>query len=157
MPLSQRDVQIEIFAAVGVLACLYMAAHYLPLLPDTIPTHFGASGRPDGGGPKSTVWFIPVLNIALYALLTVVTKFPHISNYPVTVTEGNAPRLYRLYSSLMRWTKLWIVWMFTLIERSTIDVAMGKSSGLNPIIFFAMLAVILGTSVYFTVAMYRAR
>jgi len=157
VPLSQKDIQIEIFALVGVLTCIYMAAHYFPLLPGTIPTHFGASGRPDAWGPKITLWFMPALNVVLYSLLTIAARFPHVSNYPVKVKEENAQRLYRLGVSLLQWTKLWIVWMFTLIERGIVDVAMGKSNSLNPVILFAMLAVMLGTVAYFTVAMYRAR
>ena len=65
-------------------------------LPDTIPTHFNFQGQVDGYGHKSALWAIPMLSAGLYlALGLIATKLkPWLMNYPVKVTEENAPKLY---------------------------------------------------------------
>ena len=67
-------------------------------LPDTIPTHFNLQGEADDFGHKSTLWIIPVLSTALYfGMGFFVTHMkPSNINYPIKVTEKNAPRLYAL-------------------------------------------------------------
>ncbi|WP_067029335.1 DUF1648 domain-containing protein [Allomuricauda sp. CP2A] len=67
-------------------------------LPDTIPTHFNFQGQVDGYGHKSALWAIPMLSAGLYlALGLIATKLkPWLMNYPVKVTEENAPKLYPL-------------------------------------------------------------
>lgn len=67
-------------------------------LPDTIPTHFNFQGQVDGYGHKSALWAIPMLSAGLYlAMGLIATKLkPWLMNYPVKVTEENAPKLYPL-------------------------------------------------------------
>lgn len=67
-------------------------------LPETIPTHFNFQGRVDGYGHKSSLWAIPILSAGLYlAMGLIATKLkPWLMNYPVKVTEKNAPKLYPL-------------------------------------------------------------
>ncbi|MEX0313756.1 MAG: DUF1648 domain-containing protein [Allomuricauda sp.] len=67
-------------------------------LPETIPTHFNLKGEADGFGHKSTLWIIPIISTALYfGLGFFVTRMkPYNMNFPVKVTEKNAPELYAL-------------------------------------------------------------
>ncbi len=67
-------------------------------LPDTIPTHFNLKGEVDGYGHKSVLWIIPIISATLYfGLGFFVTKMkPYYMNFPVKVTEKNAPKLYAL-------------------------------------------------------------
>lgn len=67
-------------------------------LPDTIPTHFNLQGEADDYGHKSTLWIIPILSTALYfGMGFFVTHMkPSNINYPIKVTEKNAPRLYTM-------------------------------------------------------------
>ncbi|RYC53567.1 DUF1648 domain-containing protein [Flagellimonas olearia] len=67
-------------------------------LPETIPTHFNFQGEVDGYGHKSTLWVIPILSAVLHLFmgLVVMKLKPWLMNYPVKVTEENAPKLYPL-------------------------------------------------------------
>ena len=56
-------------------------------IPDTIITHWGFSGQPDGWGPKGTIWIIPVVSLVLYLPLTMLEKFPSVWNVPVRTTQ----------------------------------------------------------------------
>lgn len=81
-------VAVNVFLVLGVYADL----------PETIPTHFNFQGRVDGYGHKSALWAIPMLSAGLYlAMGLIATKLkPWLMNYPVKVTEENAPKLYSL-------------------------------------------------------------
>lgn len=57
--------------AVLLLVVAFQINHYAPRLPDTIATHFNASGEPDGWSPK-TSFFV------LYALVVLMTITPFI-------------------------------------------------------------------------------
>ncbi len=67
-------------------------------LPDTIPTHFNLQGEVDDYGHKSVLWIIPILSSALYfGMGFFVTHMkPSNINYPIKVTEKNAPQLYSI-------------------------------------------------------------
>ena len=67
-------------------------------LPKTIPTHFNWQGEVDGYGHKFSLWLIPFFSALMYmGLSLMITKMkPYQINYPVKVTEKNAPKLYAL-------------------------------------------------------------
>lgn len=73
-----------------------LALGYYFQLPEIIPTRFNLKGEANGYGPKETLLIIPALSGIIYLGMTLVaTKMkPHYMNFPVKVTERNAPRLY---------------------------------------------------------------
>ena len=79
--------------ALNLFSILVLILSFLyPLLkwnqiPDTIITHWGFSGQPDGWGPKGTIWIIPVVSLVLYLPLTIMERFPSIWNVPVRTTH----------------------------------------------------------------------
>jgi uncharacterized membrane protein len=79
---------------IGVLiAKMYVAA------PDVVPTHFGATGEPNGWGSKSYV-LIPCLVIAIGSIFLMISAyFPHKMNIPV---EVSTPRQWALVVRLVR-------------------------------------------------------
>jgi uncharacterized membrane protein len=109
-------------------------------LPERIPTHYGLTGSPDAWGAKSSVLLLPAIAFALDGLLTVLSFFPQIFNYPVPVTDANRPRLQAATLSLLGWLKVEIVGLFAYLTWNTIHVAMGLSSGLG----WAFLPLMLG-------------
>jgi uncharacterized membrane protein len=154
IPLSPTEYGLEVFAVLGLLFGFMTARLYWTRLPESIPTHFGAAGRPDAWGPKWNLLLLPAVSLLMYALITIVSRFPHIYNYPVQITEENAERQYRIARSLMYWLKAEIVWLLTYLEWGSIQVALGNARGLGvtmlPILTVIMLATV---GIY----MYRAR
>ena len=108
----------------------YTISHYSSL-PDTIPTHFNSAGEPDGFGRKASIFGLPVIAKLLFIGITVLNWYPHIFNYPTTITQDNALRLYTLATRMLRYLKLVLVLVFGGIAFKTIQTATGESSGLG--------------------------
>jgi Protein of unknown function (DUF1648) len=81
-------------------------------LPARVPTHFGLSGPPNGFGPKSSLWILPVVATVCYIGLTLVNRFPRAFNYPVKLTDENRARLEPLGVALVGWLKADVLWVF---------------------------------------------
>jgi uncharacterized membrane protein len=154
---SQTDITVEITTAIGMLTSVIIMALYWQRLPATIPTHFGFNGQPDAWGSKSTIFLLPAISIGMYLLLTIVSRFPHIFNYPMKITQENAERQYRLAVSMMRWLKLELAWMFTYLTWSTILVALGKAHGLGSGFAIITLIAMFGTIAIYTAFAFRTR
>jgi uncharacterized membrane protein len=127
------------------------------VLPDKIPTHFGALGNPDGWGSKSTLFMLPCISTALSILLSVVSYFPNLANFPWPITEANAVAQYRNIRSMLAWLKLEIVWIFVYLEWGTIQVAQRNKEGLNPTFLFLTLAIIAITIAMHLIKGYKSR
>lgn len=67
-------------------------------LPEEIPIHFNFKGEADGFGSKTNIWFLPLLTLIMYygMNLVILKVKPWQMNYPVRVTEKNAPQLYAM-------------------------------------------------------------
>ncbi|MFT8316091.1 MAG: DUF1648 domain-containing protein [Clostridium sp.] len=124
-------------------------------MPSTIPIHFDFSGKPNGWGGRGTLLVLPIINLFLFILLALLSKFPHIGNYPVNITEKNAKYQYNNARKLMIVMNLEIVCLFFYISLSEIYLALGKINGPGILFLPVFLLVILGTTAYFTIKMYR--
>jgi uncharacterized membrane protein len=156
IPLTPTDRVVEFAAACGLALCILMAALYWRALPNSIPTHYGWKGEPNGWGPKWTMLLMPGFALVLYLLLSVLSRFPHRWNYPVAVTAENAERQYRIGLSAMRWMKASFCWLAADITWASIQVALHRQRGLDAG-FFLLLALILGSAAIHVIAAYRAR
>ena len=114
--------------------------HYSSL-PETIPTHFNAAGNADGFGSKVSLIALPVIATLLFIGLTVLNRYPHIFNYPTSITQDNALRQYTLATRILRYLKLVLVLVFGGIEFMTIQNATGKGAGLG--VWFLPLTLVL--------------
>jgi uncharacterized membrane protein len=119
---------ITLFILIGVM--VYFFIHY-STLPDTIPTHYGFSGKADGYGGKSTLLVLVGVLTAMYLLLLGVSRIPHKFNYVTEITESNAPRQYSIALQMMRIVKLIVVIIFSYIIVTTIQIAQGNAISLG--------------------------
>src|ERR1700722_14046866 len=94
---STSDWILEALAALLVLAIFANVAIHWEQLPDRVPSHYDASGHPNAWGIKSGIWVLPILALALYAFLTVLSGFAARFNMPLAVdrTDPEALRLLR--------------------------------------------------------------
>ncbi len=122
-------------------------------LPESIPTHFGPSGAPDDFGGKWTIWTMPLIAFLLTVMLTLLTRYPHTFNYLTIITEENAEYQYRLARMLMHWLTIFVNLLFFLIQHSTIQVAFGKSEGLD---MYTMLFAMAGNLVILIVYLVKS-
>jgi uncharacterized membrane protein len=107
-------------------------------LPNTIPIHFGASGKPDGYGGKSFLFLLPAIATILFVLLSALNKFPHVFNYAQSITAANAYKLYSSATRMLRWVSLAVViligYIVVLIYLNIIGLANGLGIWFVPII-----------------------
>lgn len=157
LPRTGLDNALEVLAAAGLLTPLAYLYKNWASLPARFPTHFGASGLPDAWGGRESLLILLAVSLILYPLLTVLSYFPHIYNYPWRITEENAERQYRLARSLMLWIKVEMLWLFGYIQWSSIQVALGKAAGLGTAFLPITLAVAFGTLAIYIWAAWRGR
>lgn len=151
---SPTDMVVEAVAFLG-FALLLVAVVYYPQLPERIPMHFNFAGKVDAWGAKSGLLPLIWIGIGSYLLLTIISRFPHIFNYPVAITPENAERQYRNAVSLMRWLKMETMWLMVYITWVIFQVAQGKASSMSSALTPIVLVVIIGTCIIFLVRAYR--
>ena len=125
-------------------------------LPDRIPTHFDAAGNPNGWGSPSPLWLLPVVAVALYLLITILTQFPKAFNYPVRLTAENRARLAALTLQMIAWLKVELVCLFAGIQWSIIDSIRQGEGKLSPALVPVFLVAVFATLGWHIAAMFRA-
>jgi uncharacterized membrane protein len=129
--LTSADKLVETLGWVAVLAIWILTITNYSNLPDKIPTHFNASGEPDGFGGKATVLTLPIVSSVLFIGMTILNKYPHLFNYPIKMTADQALEQYTNATKLIRYLKLSIVVIFGLIVLQTIRKVNGEADGLG--------------------------
>ena len=145
----------DILLEIGGITCLavlfYVVLSKYGDLPDTIPVHFDASGEVDGHGSKSSLLMLSGIALLSYVGLFILNQFPHIFNLPVTITENNAERQYRLATRLIRVMNVSVTFLFLYIIYSMIGSSSDHQLGMLflPIILSTMAVIMI---VYFFLA-----
>src|SRR5690606_1400491 len=123
VPLKPLDIVLDITSAsIILMAITYTVINYSNLQ-DTIPLHFNFQGEADNYGDKSTILWLPILNVGLFFLLYALTKFPHVHNYMVNITQENALKNYRFSIRILRFTNLFLAILFAFIQFKIIQLA----------------------------------
>jgi uncharacterized membrane protein len=145
-------------AALAFMFWVYWNARFGPgRLPDRVPTHFDLAGNPNGWDTSSSLPLFSVVAVAIYLMLTLAVRFPAYFNYPVEVTAENRPRLEALTVDLIAWLKTEIICLFAWIQWVIIDMARRGRGDLSLLALLPVfLVVLIGTLVWFIVAMRRA-
>lgn len=154
IPRSPLEIVLEVLAILGILIHALLLVYYWPILPESIPTHFGFSGDADSWGGKSSLIILLVVNIGMYLMFAVLHYFPHIYNYNVGITEKNAREQYYNARLMMNLMKVEIVWMFAYIGWGTVQTALGNATGLDSRIMIIIMIAIFVSMFYF---LWRAR
>jgi len=153
LKLSSHDYVIEFIGLSFLIILIAIPIFYYNQLPESIPIHFNAEGNPDGFGAKRTLFILPATGIMMYIILTVLTAFPHIYNFPVAITPENAEVQYRLATRLLRILKTVILILFSFIGWMSVRTAAGDASGLGKIFLPAFLFMTFGVIIiYFKMA-----
>lgn len=157
LPWTPLQVMLGIVGLVCTGLMIGILIYYWPELPEVIPTHFGASGQPDGWGSRQSLLFIAGTGAVLYLVMFVLSRFPHLYNYLVTITESNAEIQYRMASNFMIVLANVIIWLFTYMVWQSIRTALGKSEGMGPWFVPVFLFLSFGPIVVYLVASLKAR
>ena len=151
LELTTTDKVIEVLGWTVIIGTWVMIFYNYSSLPETIPTHYNAAGEVDGYGNKSHIIALPVVSTILFIGLFVLNKFPHIFNYPTTITEDNAHQLYTKTTRLIRFLNLAIAVVFGMIVFETIQTALGNSKGLGAWFLPVTLGIILIPLIFYLI------
>jgi len=140
--------------------CLLLALWAMVLLnyshlPETIPTHFNAAGQADNYGSKMSLFVLPVVASILFVALTILARYPHIFNYPVTITEENAGRHYRTAIRMLNMIKTATIVLLSFTTFSIISIANGRGEGLGAWFLPLELGLLFIPVTFFIVKMFR--
>ncbi len=131
LELTTTDKLFEIIGWLSVIAIWFLTLTNYTNLPGIIPKHYNGSGQADGFGSKATILILPTIATVLFVGLTMLNKYPHIFNYPISITKDNALRQYTNATRMIRYLKLVFVIIFGLIAFQTIQDVNGKTVGLG--------------------------
>lgn len=136
-----------------------------PHLPDTIPTHFGLRGEPDGWAPKTifSVFGIPLIGAGTLALMCVVASLR------IGVRYWNLPRkdlILRLprpqQEHVIAPIREAVIWVgaaisigFSLLTRDGWAVALGRRDTISVTLIFLILAAAVAVGIAGTVYVHR--
>ncbi|MBN2412085.1 DUF1648 domain-containing protein [candidate division KSB1 bacterium] len=145
------DRLIELIGFIGVIVLLGLPILYYGNLPDIIPGHFNIHGEPDAYSGKGIIWILPVAGLVMFIGMSVLVKFPHIFNYPVTITPENAERQYILATKVIRILSASLIWLFCYIIYVVIRISLGDPVGLKLyliLVFVGFIFVMFGVYLY---------
>ncbi|WP_033957100.1 DUF1648 domain-containing protein [Psychroserpens jangbogonensis] len=147
-PLEGLDIVLDIISATILILLIAYAIISYTELPDSIPSHFNAKGEVDGYSEKITIWLLPAIGVVLFFGLYIINRYPYLHNYMVNITEENALKNYRLSTRIVRFTNLFIMFIFGIITYSIVESAKGNNSNMDGWI----LPLIIGLSILFPIA-----
>ena len=151
------DLFIEIAGLAAVLVMWILLVVTYSKLPDVIPVHYNGSGLADRFGGKSGIFLLPVIATILFAGMTILSRFPHVLNYPVKITDNNAFLQYRNMARMIRCLKLVLVLFFGGLVLQTIRNAAGNTDGLGIWLTPVSLAIMMIPVIYFMVKSFTYR
>jgi uncharacterized membrane protein len=131
LPQTLPEWLLELGAAAALLAQFVIVLAAWPEMPDQVPQHFDATGQADAMGSKATLLLLPGVNFVVFAMMTVISRFPHISSVPVEITPSNARRVYRLVRFQTIWLKAVVALVLAYMSWRTIEQARGSVQGLG--------------------------
>jgi uncharacterized membrane protein len=151
LKLTAGDRVVEAFGIIFLIILIALPIIYQKDLPDRVPIHFNAAGQPDDYGNRSSMWILPVTGASMYLLLTILSFFPRIYNFPVKITPENAIIQYRLATRLLRVLKTVLLMMFSFLSYQTIQTARGGAAGLGKSFLPIFLIITFGVVIFYLV------
>jgi len=140
VPLEPIDVILETTTAAILIGLLVYVFISYTSLPEIVPTHINFNGEVNNTGHKTTIWLLVGITTAITIGLHILTKFPHIHNYMVNITEENAEHNYRMSSRLLRIVNLLTLLLLAYVCYSIIQRANGNDFFMKSTLVYIIIA-----------------
>ena len=127
LEMTEWDRLMDIIVLVVVVLHIVYVARSFSALPEIIPTHFDAHGQPDGHGSRAFIWVLPGVTAFLFVVLQLLSRYPHIYNYLVKITQENAEKQYRNAIKMIRLLNIVVQVLFFYISYISITASKGLS------------------------------
>jgi len=157
MPRTGLEICCEAVAAItGAFVFIYLSATWTTL-PEKVPTHFNFAGTPDQWGSKYMLLLLVGVTFVIYVGLSILSRFPHIYNYPFAITDENRQRQYLLARQMLTTLKAELVCVFVFMTWQTVSVARGRAADLTGWFIPVFLVVVFGTMIIYFIRAHRSR
>lgn len=129
---SRLEWALELVSIIAALAPTSMVAFLWRSLPERVPSHFDAVGKPDAFASKESLLVPVCLSLGLYVLLTAIQFVPSWRyNYPTLITSENAERQYRKGRMVLASAKALLTLVIASATFLTMQVGLGLRAGLG--------------------------
>ena len=145
---------MEVIGWVAVVLLWSITVSCYSDLPQLAPTHFNLAGDVDAWGSKSIILSLPLVATVLFLGMTMLSRFPHTLPYPVAITRDNAVRQYTIAIMMIRYLKVTVILIFTLLMINVVQITDGKSSGLGAWFLPIVVGLVFIPFTYFQVKLY---
>jgi uncharacterized membrane protein len=143
----------EFLAALALFAMFAVLVVHWNDLPDRVPSHFDLAGNPTRWTGPYRLWFMPVLGLGLYVLLTVLTKVRVRYNVPFGL-DSSREDVRREARGMLTAMKAVVLLGFAWIHVQVMMIALGLLKSPGP---WAMLGLVGATMVVTAVYVWRFR
>ena len=100
---SKLDRVLEILSFVLILSSALIILIYYNQLPGELPIHFNTPQKdPNGYGKKSLLWQLPIILGIIVLIITRLSQYPYVFNYPIKISPENAEYNYKIASQMLR-------------------------------------------------------
>ncbi|TDF94818.1 DUF1648 domain-containing protein [Paenibacillus piri] len=153
IPRTKTEMVHDLISVIVIAASFVYIFMMWPELPSRVPIHFNAVGEVDNWGGKGSVFVLPAVSVIIYIGLAILSRFPHVFNYTVEITEKNANAQYKNARLMLSWIKIEIVLLFGFLLWKTIQAAIETSNriGMQFLLFICIFIVTIAYFVYRTV------
>lgn len=155
VPKTNLERWLDGLSLFGIAVMLIYIGFIWSSLPHTIPTHFGLNGEADGFGRKGNIFIHPIVNLGLYILFHVLSRFPELFNYPPHVTEEQKQRLYIHSRTLLGWLQVEIIIFGVYSTWENAQIAMQREVGFSTVSLVIFLIVLFSTMIFYIVRSLR--
>lgn len=118
-------------------------------VPSRVPIHFNVRGESDLWGPKPSLIILPLTGVILWFALGLLERYPHVYNYVVKITKGNAEIQYRSAVVLIRFLKNAIAMMFAYLSVISVQIAKGLENTSQEWVLPIFLTAIFGAIIVY--------
>lgn len=143
--------------AVAVVAPFVYLALNWTAMPDSVPSHFGISGRPDAWGPRWNLFLLPACVVVMVSLLSLGKRFPNRFNHLVPITNENRERQRQLGLGLLDDLQVLIAATLCYISIQQMRTALKLTAGLGVWTMVLFLTAVFGTIGVYLVRSVKAR
>jgi uncharacterized membrane protein len=148
---SRTETVLDVISLFVIVSMIAYVAYEWHDMPERIPMHFNGKGEIDGWGNKMSLIALPLIGVIIYVGLTLLSKVPHVYNYPSQITHQNARGQYQNARLLINSLKTVIVILFGFIEWSVIQNAKEGNAELNLWVLGFILLMLFSTIIFFII------
>ncbi len=156
IPFQPIDKLLLISNTIVLIAFFATCTYYYSILPDEIPTHYNFAGKPDAYGDKESIFSLPAIALIIAIPMLIISRKPHLFNYPVKITPENAQAQYTKATRLINILALMTTLVMFFIEIQTIRTVLGKADGLGESFVYIFFILMFIPTIFYLISMKKS-